>query len=387
MRPWGIPMAVLAIVGVAVQSAGCWGSDYRKVDAAVDAGSSPGACAPFTLVPPTQCDGPDRLSDPDSCCVLGRSCLGAACDNGRCEAMELAYSLQEGEAIDVLVFGDEVLWSAGGSGVLYGNQADGPADPRPVAEDPNGYVTSLAMDDQYVYWVEYEGPQVWRKDPSTPQGTEQLVADTGSELGGFGRITVVGDTVFWVTAGLEETFEGNSVWMAAKDGSDSNSPTRIHAGGWPHGVASDGESVYWTDRSETAGGVFRLALSDVGSATSPEQLAPREGALTDIAIHDGRLVWLDDGTVYARDSGGGAISELGYSSFGWSLAFDEVFVYWTDEYEGTLYRAALDGGGAVTQAIAYGDNPKGLAVGCEAIYFANWADNDPDADWVSKVAK
>ncbi|MBW2525026.1 MAG: hypothetical protein JRI23_12660 [Deltaproteobacteria bacterium] len=386
---WGIPTVALALTSAFLAAGGCWGSDYRKVDPTTDAGTSAGGCEAFTLVPPTQCEGDAYLADGENCCVPGRSCLGAGCDNGRCEATEVAYSPGGGEAIDVLVMGDDVLWSGGGYGELYRNSVDGPASPQSVGADPNDYVTALATDGQYVYWVEYGGGQIWRKDPDAPQFTEELVADTGTDQGGWGRITVHEDYAYFVTAGQAEESgaTGNSVWRAAKDGSESSSPTRIHQGGSPHGVAVGGEHVYWTDRDNTAGGVYRLRLSDIGTSTAPESIASQESGLTDIAVHDGNLVWLDDGTVYTRSLAGGPITDLGTSSFGWSLAFDDLYVYWTDEYEGTLYRAALDGGGVVTQAFAYGQNPKGLAVGCKAVYFANWADNDPNPDWVSKVAK
>ena len=391
MLRWGVPLATLGLaVGAAVVAAGCWGSDYRKVDGRADAGAGGDAdsCEPFTLVPPTQCEGDRYLADGNNCCVPGRSCLGAGCDNGRCEARELAYTTQAGEAIDVILFGDDVLWSTGSDGEVLANSATGPASPRTVAEDPNGYATALTSDGTHIYWVEYEGSQIWRKDPREPQGTEQLVADTGSELGGFGRIVVHGEHVFWATAGLYETLSaGNSVWMAAKDGSESGAPTRIYNGGSPHGVAVDDAHVYWTDRADGASGVYRFPRSAIGTSADRELVSSAEGDVTDIAIVAGNLVWLDAGTVYTQSTDGGAIDELGSSGFGWSLGFDDVFVYWTDEYEDTVYRAALDGGGVVTQALAYGQGPKGLAVGCDALYFANHADNYPDADWVSKVAK
>ncbi len=328
----------------------------------------------FTGSAPGDCDQA-LLSQSDNCCVQGRSCQKAACQNGSC--LSQVHADNDAETVDVLIVGDKVVWSTGwGAQILAAPVAGGSHEV--LASDPNGWTTAIATDGTRVYWVEYDGNQVFSVDPQMGPSSRLLVGDTGSNyVARWGRITVKDDLVFWVTE------QQPAVWMADADGSHANSPTMVYSGGTAYGVATDGNHLYWTDLTLQA--VVRLAYAELGMMPTPEVVVGGQGNIGDIAIYDGQLYWVDGGTVLTRALTGGAANAVGTSPYARGLAFDDVFVYWSSGDSNSIYKARRDLSGG-TQLVTSGTVPiKHVASSCNALFFTN--NDDGSAGWISMVAK
>ncbi|MCC6526908.1 MAG: hypothetical protein IT373_29945 [Polyangiaceae bacterium] len=368
----GIPAALVA--------SACFGVSYTKVDA------EPLACAPFTLLPPGACD-PSLLADADNCCVAGRSCLGGACAAGRCGADQVSMT-PTAEAIGLVLVGERVIWTTGGGGELLKTNLDGSAGAAVIANHSglggcglggldDCFATEATTDGERVYWVEYNGPEVWSIDPDVPFSSARRVALTASpslHLAGYGHITVVGQRLFWATERYDDgtnLLEGG-VWTADKGSVDENAQA-VTTAGQPFGVAADDTDLYWTDRD---GAVLRLARADIGQAVTPQTFATQQNWLGAIRLHGDEVIWADGASVRAKKKDGTNERTLGGSSGPvYGIAVEGDYVYWASRDANTVHRASLSSGASETLAtVTAAVTP---AVGCDALYLSANPDASP----------
>ena len=371
----------------ALGSAGCFGVEYTKSDGT--GGAAP-SCDPFTLIAPAQCDQA-LLTDPNNCCVAGRSCLGGLCDDGRCQAVTLSDS--NAETIDLVVVGDTVVYSSGyGSQILSVPVAGGLTS---VVVDHTQYTcpttdacatTQLVTDGSRVYWTQFNGSEIWSVDPAVGTPSAHAVATTEGYTAAFGRLAVDGQSLFWITERDDVNVVPGAVWTADKDGVDE-AAVGFEPGGAPYAIAVDDADVYFTDRE---GGVVRRVPRDsFGTTPTPDDVVTGIGDLMDIALDGDEVYFADGANVFSVPKQGGVPSPVGSGlSRAWDVAIDGDHVYWTDQNTaagvGIIRRAPL--GGGLTEDLADDHNPQSLAIGCDAVYYTVFPDSG-DFGWVSRFAK
>ncbi|WP_437734529.1 hypothetical protein [Sorangium sp. So ce1335] len=366
------------------------------------AGGSPSACPlPFTGRAPEACqaaDGEhDYLSEPENCCVPGRSCLGGECKEGRCVPVVLATTVtEEHETIGIAVEGDgegaRVLWGSGYGGTVFATEkvaeADGGSTVPLIELDTR--VTMLARDGSSLFITDWNVSDVFR----VPLEGNITVPRVASAEGGARHWKPVAGNgwIYWVT----ETFQHDEapdapdaphrIWAARSDQTDQTGlpvlDRDVHVGG----LALDDTHLYWTEMELGAAqiSVQRMAL---GEPSAPERVASirvDDGEMPgDIAVSE-RIYWVAAGDIYAVNkdgSGAGVLAAAGYPN---RILVDSTFVYWFSAGAEQLRRVRTSGG--ATETLADSPYAHGLAQDCRAIYWTTAA-TDTSPPSVRMLAK
>jgi len=373
----------LAIVAGSVMMAACLGASFNRVPSDGDAtGGSAASCVGFTGSIPDDCDA-DLLDDGENCCIQERSCNGAACSNGQCATQTVAQSPNMAEAVDVVLVDDTVFWSTGfGTELRKASLSSATAGiGELVAVDASGTVGAIATDGASIYWAELQGEDVYAVAVAGLSQDPISVGYTPGYQAGMGRVAIHGNNLYWATEkSCQDTQCTNAgpgaVWRDDKNTQADVASTQVATGGKPHGVAANDDWLFWTDASaagEQNAGVYRMATVDIPEA-SAEKIANADAAVTDIAIFDGRVYWLDGPTVYATDADTPDVPEqVGRASAGTghSLAFDDAFVYWSIFDNGDIMRAPHATGETHLVATKSSSNSRGIAVNCDTVLFVN----------------
>jgi hypothetical protein len=342
----------------------------------------------------------DVSKDPTNCGACDRSCKGAKCEGGTCEATLLAGALAgpRGLALDAA----RVYWAnhasitvetcdkATGQGrgsfggpqvqpeamVLSGSQLywtndssmRGAVYRTPSSSAPGNVQATVATDLPVPSAVAVVGSDVYftTRSPTNVAGTcpasayvQSLLRCPGGSCvpaacGGNGGpqalVTGLGNPVDLLAAG-QELF-----WVDAEQGvlractAPSCAPSRTLASGLgePAGLAVDAARVYFASvRDQTILSCPRAGCPTTGpTVLATKQLRPRS-----LVVAQGALYWTTRGTVGGRDGtvvrcslpacdGGPVVLAKGRAG-AWGLAVDEAWVYWTDE--GTAGEASIDG--------------------------------------------
>jgi hypothetical protein len=181
-----------------------------------------------------------------------------------------------------------------------------------------------------------------------------------------------------------------AVWRSLKDEPATNDPDeQIYFGGNPVAVAADDDWVFFTDSPDSLmGSVYRLAIDDIGDPNvTPDTVALESEGLSDIAIHNGRVYWIDGSQIWASALDPLDPLPIGQgpnSSGGWGLAFDDIFVYWTVYNGGDVWRATLSGGASQQVAVNANSEGLGIAADCYTIYFGS---RTPGSSSIHRVTK
>ncbi len=348
-----------------------------------EGGAAGFGCPSFVGEAPADCAGSGYLSDEDNCCVPERSCLGGPCVDGRCTRHNVANSPMD-DIVDVLVIDDQVFWSTGYNSELYVASKTGGAATW-LATDPTYYLTRLATDGDYVYWAQYNGPEI--KRVPVEGGDVEIVSTVpiSGATADFGAIVVDANTAdaFWST--FEPTAGGAGIWMADTYGADPEAQRVAETTG-SLGVAVDDEHVYWTDCS--AGVVQRLSRSLIGSGDPPETLATEQQGAATIVIDDERVYWTTSSGVYGMPKAGGTVFGFTTEDDPFALVVDDAYLYWTNnagDGAGQVRRALKDGSGSPV-TLAGADAPRGMTQECDALYFCE-NDNDDSEHYIAVIAK
>ncbi|WP_437502099.1 hypothetical protein [Sorangium sp. So ce1099] len=347
------------------------------------AGGDPSACPsePFTARAPEGCQAADSdhdyLSEPENCCVPGRSCLGGTCEEGKCTPVILTTTVpEEHDTIGIAVEGEgdgaRVLWGSGHGRTVFATEkaAGGLTEPLVVL---GSTVTMLARDGSSLFISDWNLPDV-RRVPLQGNITVPTVAT--AEGASRGWQPVAGDGwLYWVT----ETLQGDDapdapdaphrIWAARADQTDQTGLLVLGKDAYVGGLALDSTHLYWTEMElgATQISVQRMAL---GEPSEPELVASirvgRDERPGDITVGE-RIYWVAAGDVYAVDkdgSGAGVLAAAGYPN---RILADSTFVYWFSMADEQLRRVRTSGGAPETLV----DSPHahGLAQDCRAIYW------------------
>jgi hypothetical protein len=368
------------LVVVALASASCWlvasFDGLGGVDAAADA-------AMDVVSESTEgCDaGP---SDPNNCGVCGRSCFGGACDGGICQPIVLADNQQ-----------------------------------LPVA---------IAVDDTFVYWSDYRGPdsggigQIWAATKDG-LGTPFVVRSAEPSPG---PLLPVGNSLYWLDQGSVVDGGEQSVWVSSLDGGDASlfaatpEPVRLAYDGtfiyWADfktgiwrkpvgfgtacamvyhptaaGVAVDPstQQVFWSAEGDDAGdigGIFETSAALCSNLDAATPLVARPNGLPfELALDDASAYWSEisnanGDAINAVTRDGGTVTALfAGSSSRYEIAVSNGWIFWAGGTPNTVpsagvYGERTDGTGRIHYAS--GDVTQAIAVDSCCIY---WTDDGPDS--------
>lgn len=384
---WGIsdgkPTAEPALTGAGGAGGGEAAGGAGGAAGNGEAGGNPSACPPepFTARAPEGChaaDGDiDYLSDPENCCVPGRSCLGGACKEGKCTPVILTTTVpEEHETIGIAVEGEgagaRVLWGSGYGGTVFATEkaAGGLTEPLVVLDST---VTMLARDGSSLFITDWNLPDVLRVPL---QGNITVPTVATSEGASRGWQPVAGDGwLYWVTETFQEDDAPDApdaphrIWAARADQSDQTGLLVLDKDAYVGGLALDSTHLYWSEMEvgATQISVQRMAI---GEPSAPELVASiRVGSGErpgDITVGD-RIYWVAAGDVYAANkdgSGAGVLAAAGYPS---RILADSAFVYYFGAGGEQLRRVRLSGG--APELLADSTYALGVAQDCRAIYW------------------
>lgn len=289
------------------------------------------------------CDA-DLLYDPENCGLCGRNCLGAACIEGGCEAIEVAPS---GDIpFDIALSPTHVFWTrfqgasvmrvekTGGAGVPF---AEGLGTPRHLAVDGDLVVWTDPMLDQVVirrgamttpvavadlgegltllagraYVTTMSG--VLDIDPDS--GASQLLTDFGD-----GQLTGHGQRLYF-SDGL-----GSECGIHALDLAPGATPELLATCNQAEGICSDGQLVWWTEYGQL--GSVLAVPADGGQVitVATDQIFPQG-----IEVDARALVWGNHkGAIVSLGHAQGASPVVLHATAGAQrIAIDDEAVYWT----------------------------------------------------------
>lgn len=379
--------------------AGAGGGATVGGTAGAGAGGSSVICPPDK---PDTCD-PAYLTDPDNCCLAGRSCQGGECANGVCASAFHGQTVQGGEAIGVARSGDLVVWSGGWERSILRSDTDGDGFALVLggAQHDFNYVTMIAADPDpggYVFFTDYAGSRIGRVSIET--GAFAVLAEVppavvpGAEAR-WGRILVHGDHVYW-TMDFQASNQageqiGKHIWRAPRepDSFPAEAEMVVETTG-AFGLAADDEHLYF-GRSEL-GSIERLAFADIGQKDGSgnvilgptEVLALGQGYIGHVAVDDENVYWAVSNEVryQKKDVKNGTIqSVFGLDSYVWGVESDGRDIYITtvgdsSSVQGALWRVPV--GQAVSPERLYTTESAGdpeyksvysLTQDCDTVYF------------------
>jgi hypothetical protein len=324
--------------------------------------------------------------DADNCGACDRGCLGASCAAGQCQPIQLRAGQDFPHYL--VVDSDHVFWTTGGqdmgNGTVMRVNKDG-TGPRTLVDDglkPRG----IAVDDSFIYWSDGVDGALHRI-PKTADGSGQdqvLVPGQAMTESGEGFVLLDGGRAYWSHG------QAGSIRSATLGGADVTE----HVSGQPGPTQCailDG-TLYFTvtepelRRVPLAGGMVEVLAN-------PDNRLPNTHVTFGIVVLDGGLVYREsdygaglNGRVMRFMPGRDIFSVLVDSAGARDIAADATHLFWASEDVGTLSRARRDGSEAIPLAVGQED-PTGVAVDAEALYWTNRSIGVPGGGAVLKVAK
>jgi hypothetical protein len=335
--------------------------------------------ADVTFVPCTapaaECDGNpetvcevDVSSNPSHCGECNHDCLGGECAGGKCQPV----TLWSGPTPTRLALDDTFLYfvNYNNGGVFRLPKAGGAAQTLASGQKS----VRIGVDESHVYWTNEIGSEILRVPKAL--GPQQVVTGQANTPYGF----ALGASAVY----FAELRAGGSVASVPKSG---GAPSTIATGeNWPFEVSLTTSHLYWTQLANNAA-LRRAPLAGgppetvVGGLSNPTAITndgthvfvavlgngANKGQIASVAIAGGAFTLLAAGQAQPR-----------------GLVVDEKHAYWTNGGNGTVMRIAKHGGDNQVPTLMAGDGiePLGIAIDETSIY---WADDK--ANVVRRVAK
>ncbi len=344
------------------------------------AGGSGGGCLPLR---PAVCEE-GTLSDPENCCIKGRSCQGGECKDGTCTPVVIAaYEDPANEdMLDVVVAGDSVFWSSGGGGKVYRVSIDGgEVFEHTTSTDTPSNVARLATDSEYIYFSNYFTTRISRVP--IEGGNPQIVTEVagGSDGAGLGNLVVAQNKVFFR---LEQA---GGLYYAPLDNLPATATLLETTKA--RGVSADETHVYFATGTN-AEKLVRLPLDDLGG--NPQTVYSGVAPIVEIGVFQDRVYFATFGSspfVSALKDGNNSlvISLANNVLFVPDMVSDGNDVFFTlagcqmngncgTPSKGGLFRTSVAGGPKVELATTteFGDM-YGVTMDCDTVYFTSPTDH------------
>ncbi len=304
----------------------------------------------------------DIYSDGENCAVCGRSCQGGQCDTGFCQPVLLAGNTRLNPVITLddnyIYFGDGQSWS-----ILQLSKQGG--DPFTIA-DIGGGLADIKVDYSNVYWMNLN--EVYKAPKSGGSRTYMAPAD-GGQLA-LSDSDVYYTVIFDGEIRMVGKFSGGSPWTAVSGQPDFDVDGNLFSG---LTVAED--KLYWSIDGNTTANFGGLRNSSLyGESLADVATGARIGTMTS---DESGVYWVDSGVgVYAYTFADHQVHVLSeganeYTYISWhQMAVDDEYVYYSAYYHNTIYKVSKAGG--TPFAVVYNlDNPSGLAVDDDCLYFTD----------------
>jgi hypothetical protein len=240
-----------------------------------------------------------------------------------------------------------------------------------------GNFACIAIDMQNIYVATgafYPGGEIY-KVPLTGGASQTIVPMQTRPHG----IASDGTSVFWANYGTAGSI--------MKSGTDGSNPTPIAMNqSYPVGVTLDATHVFWTNRGD---GTVWQANKD---GSNPVRLAmgiSNAGAGLNYITNGGGMVYFGDminGVVYSAPVGGTAspfVTTPGGGPVG--FAVDGTTLFWSDINKGTINAKALTGGAAAAPIAMAQSNPNDVVTDGTTVYWSS-APTGLNVGSINKVA-
>lgn len=301
-----------------------------------------GCACPETVTVKT-CGGvcADTSTDPDhcgDCSVSNSNKCGAelACIAGKCVAAPLFAGTATGVVTDLAVDADAVYWTEADwmnfsngyvrrqlhEGSVVETLATGEIEPKHIALDGRGnvYWASIgAADGEYLKTVPVNGGT--KKTLATAENVHGLASD--------------GESLFWVT------FTEGKVWRLELLPTPAQTAVALATGqNTPRGLILDSKHIFWA-RSNY--GEIAQAHKDGKALTG--LVGYMGDAINELAASDDTVYWAGNNGTVGRVPINGGTAFIGGRNNGQSLGkirYDKTGVYWANTSAAAIYRASLD---------------------------------------------
>lgn len=329
----------------------------------------------------------DTRADKNNCGACGRSCLGGACVDSKCQPVVLhdsAGGFPTGIAIDA-THGYVVLRDArqvlkvplDGSAPAQVLVPTATAGTRPVA---------IAVDGTHVYWAnEYPSPT---SDVKRAEKIGANVVTLGPTDDAYS--IALGDGFTWWT-----NVTGTFALRRGKAGAGPEDFATVDAAHRPQSVVVDGTTVYWTDPPN--GRVFKVPTTTAcgtSCATLTTGLSQPYAVAVDatsVLVTELNAVLGQGRVLRYPKAGGGPIEIATGLTSPTSVASDGTYAYFT-QFQGAspgLYRRKLTDGpcaGSACELLAPSPRAFSIAVDAKAVYWCNQSAGGAGGE-VLKLAK
>lgn len=369
------------------------GNDYRPRDAASSGASSAGGSSPVGVSsgeqstsavtstgasPPnctsgfTACGGACVLitSDSKHCGACDRDCQGQPCIASVCSPRVTIADHQDLSGY-IAVDASGVYWTGKHDGSLWRAPLNGSSGPTKLGGG-QGDGRGIVLNGGFVYWANQGNPLMTgtiQKMPVAGGTPEVLVSEKGLEM-----LAVTPTHLFW--SGTPHTTDPNYVRKKAL--SAGSTPATIASSDfYSWRVACDQKNVYAVNDN---GVLMKFSLT----GEAPTIITKAASDAQHMAVAGGYVYYTNDfsGTVERVPIGGGAPetfydgSDEGVSST-YGITVDDKYVYWTEDSEGIIRKAPLSGGpwkasSTTVLAVVQGGMPQGIAVDGAYVYWANY---------------
>jgi hypothetical protein len=337
------------------------------------------------------CVNVDLTSDTKNCGACAHDCLGGACTGGKCNAVAVVATT--GQPFALAVDGNNLYFSD----VVGPNGTVNKIDKLAV----NGTATSIATTtDPLIYYMQIDSTGIYVTSGSVSYSNGKGVVETFHPDGSGKRTIAATDIPAGLVIDSANTYFADlkgspqAIHVAPKVGGDGGAPVLSTPEPQAELLAIDGLRLFWTQDRNTTGSIRRCTLpacldkvdlstnvdapgmiaaaggnvyygtfdtiyrvgEGASAGTSGTPIAKNQAQPAWIAVDDKDIYWLNTGTLAQQFANGsvrrcpivgGVPACVGDGDVVATSAknprmivMDPVAVYWTVQYEGTVYRLA-----------------------------------------------
>ncbi|MBL4688885.1 MAG: hypothetical protein JKY37_30120 [Nannocystaceae bacterium] len=319
-------------------------------------------------------DGLDSSSDTESEPICCHAECPRACGSSDCPTLTLAGPVNGSRAVDIVLVDGGLLWSSGQGRTVEFTDLDTGVTSTLATFSDHMSVSSIVTDAAYVYAHDPEDGIVSRASLATGEVTLLVTAPSifGANGADIGELAVDDTYVYFAVQTLGGIGGIGGIWRVPKDarGFRRSAPQLVALAQPARDITLDDEFLYYID-GDGSDEVRRIAVDELTDDTSGAMVV-RQDNITAFVV-DGDFIY------YAGQDTIGRADRLGSNDNIETLATDVDNIRKIVVDEHNLYFTASDSissvpksGGPVVDLVT-SDDPLGLALGCDTVYWAESA--------------